>query len=85
MLKWIDKTWINIVDKYNGFKWGYQAVYLYAVAAESKESWDEGFDNGIVSCRKAVINNLENMNPKLSNDEFQLGYLHALAIVKGEI
>jgi hypothetical protein len=47
--------------------------------------WDDGFDNGIVSSRKAVINKLENMNPKLSNPEFQLGYDHAVAIVKGDI
>lgn len=85
MLKMIDKVWLKLEDKYNGWKWGYQAVYLFAVASESKESWDEGFDNGVISSRKAVINKLENMNPKLSNQEFQLGYEHALAIVRGEL
>ena len=85
MLKMIDKVWLKLEDKYNGWKWGYQAVYLFAVASESKDSWDEGFDNGVISSRKAVINKLENMNPKLSNQEFQLGYEHALAIVRGEL
>ena len=85
MLKMIDKAWLKLEDKYNGWKWGYQAVYLFAVASESKDSWDEGFDNGVISSRKAVINKLENMNPKLSNQEFQLGYEHALAIVRGEL
>lgn len=85
MLRLIDRTWLRLEDKLKGFKYGYNAIYTYSVAEESKISWDEGFDNGIVSCRKAVINKLENMNPKLSNAEFQLGYDHAVAIVKGDI
>lgn len=85
MLKTIDKAWIKLEDKLKGFKYGYNAIYAYSVAEESKISWDEGFDNGVISSRKAVINKLENMNPKLSNQEFQLGYEHALAIVRGEL
>lgn len=85
MLKMIDKVWLKLEDSLKGFKWGYKGIYAYAVAEVSQESWDEGFDNGVISSRKAVINKLENMNPKLSNQEFQLGYEHALAIVRGEL
>lgn len=85
MLKTIDRVWIKLEDKLKAFKYGYNAIYAYSVAEEFKISWDEGFDNGVISSRKAVINKLENMNPKLSNQEFQLGYEHALAIVRGEL
>lgn len=85
MLRWIDKTWIRLEDKLKGFKYGYEEIYSNAHEIGSEDAWDAGFDNGIVSSRKAVINKLENMNPKLSNAEFQLGYDHAVAIVKGEI
>ena len=85
MLRWIDKTWLRLEDKLKGFKYGYDAIYEKTRDMTYSDSWDEGFDNGIVSSRKAVINKLENMNPKLSNPEFQLGYDHAVAIVKGDI
>lgn len=80
-MKALDK----LSDKLKGFKYGFDAIHEKTKEATHAESWDDGFDNGIISSRKAVINKLENMNPKLSNPEFQLGYMHALAIVKGEI
>lgn len=80
-MKALDK----LSDKLKGFRFGYTKIYETTKAFTYSSAWDEGFDNGIISSRKAVINKLENMNPKLSNPEFQLGYMHALAIVKGEI
>lgn len=80
-MRQLDNIWFWLADRYMGVVKGAQCIHQEAYDM----GWDDGFDNGIVSSRKAVINKLENMNPKLSNPEFQLGYDHAVAIVKGDI
>ena len=67
MLRFIDKTWLRLEDKLKGFKYGYNAIYVYSVSEESKISWDEGFDNGIVSSRKAVIKKSTNCRTATNN------------------
>lgn len=81
MLKRIDAIWFAMKDRWKGFVRG-----ECAIETESYDNgWDDGFNNGVVTGRLAAQAKLTNMNPKLSNAEFQLGYSHAVAIVKGEI
>jgi hypothetical protein len=81
MLNKLDALYFFIKDRYTGLINGECAIR----EAAYDNGWDDGFDNGIVTSRKAVINKLATHDPKLSNPEFTLGYNQAVAIVKGEI
>lgn len=80
-MKLLDKMYFAISDHYKGLKYGQCKTHEQGY----NNGWDDGFENGVISSRKAVINKLENMNLNASDQSFQLGYLHALAIAKGEI
>ncbi len=80
-MKKLDNIWFWLADRYMGVVKGAQCIHQEAYDM----GWDDGFDNGIVTSRKAVINKLATHDPKLSNPEFTLGYNQAVAIVKGEI
>jgi hypothetical protein len=81
MLTKVDALYFWLKDRYNGLLKGECAIHQLAY----DNGWDDGFDNGIVTSRKAVINKLAAHDPKLNNAEFTLGYNQAVAIVKGEI
>lgn len=81
MLNKLDELYFWMRDHYRGLVKGECKSHEAGYAA----GWDEGFDNGIVSTRLAILNKMDHQNPKLSNPEFTLGYNHAVAIVKGEI
>lgn len=76
-MKLVDKIYFYVQNKMRGYNQGY----------DDGESvgWQEGYDAGIVASRMAVIAKLETKNPNMSDQSFQLGYLHALEIVKGNI
>lgn len=80
-MKRLDRIYFTIQDKLEGLAKGHDCIQEQAYA----KGWDEGFDNGLVSSRRAVINKLEEKNLNSSDQSFQLGYLHALAIAKGEV
>ena len=81
MLNKLDALYFWMRDHYRGLVKGECASH----EAGYTNGWDDGFDNGIISSRLAVINKLKTHDPKLSNPEFTLGYNQAVAIVKGEV
>jgi hypothetical protein len=76
-MKLVDKIYFYVQNKMRGYNQGYDD-------GESA-GWQEGYDAGIVASRMAVIAKLETKNPNMSDQSFQLGYLHALEIAKGNI
>lgn len=80
-MKKLDRLYFTIHDRLLGLAKGYDCIQEEGYS----KGWDEGFDNGVVSSRKAVINKIEEKNLNASDESFQLGYLHALAIAKGEV
>lgn len=76
-MKLLDKMYFYVQNKMRGYNEGYELG--------NNEGWTEGYDAGIIASRIAVIAKLEARDPKMSNEAFQLGYAHAIAVAKGEI
>jgi len=76
-MKYVDRVYFWFQNKYRGYNQGFDD-------GESA-GWTDGYDSGLVASRMAVIAKLETLNPNMNDESFQLGYLHALAIAKGEV
>jgi len=69
---------------------------LYFYFKETFSRYDEGYDNGYdqgelngyqiarAELQQEIVCRLDEMNPHFSDESFQLGYRHAIAVVKGE-
>ena len=63
----------DLLNKIRDHRLGYNSGYV------------DGLRTGISTTRAGLEQKLTEKNPRMNNAEFQLGYEHALAIVKGEI
>jgi hypothetical protein len=75
MFRLLDRIYFKLKDK------GYEEGYVDGV----KDGWGDGYDIGQVNAKSAIETNLAIYNPNLSDKSFQLGYAHAVAVMKGEI
>lgn len=69
MLRTLDKIWFWLKDRSIGYNSGY--VDGFRAAQEVTEA--------------QIIALLKEKNPELSNAGFQLGYTHAIEVVKGNV
>ena len=69
MLRTLDKIWFWLKDRSIGYNSGY--VDGFRAAQEITEA--------------QIIALLKEKNPELSNAGFQLGYTHAIEVVKGNV
>lgn len=63
----------NLLNKIRDHRLGYNSGYV------------DGLEAGISATRAGIERKLSDKNPRMNSAEFQLGYEHALAVVKGEI
>ncbi len=80
-MRQLDALYFWLKDHYNGLVKGECKSHEQGYV----NGWDDGFDNGIVTSRMAVLNKLSERDPKLNNAEFTLGYQQAVAVVKGDV
>jgi hypothetical protein len=69
MLKTLDKIWFWLKDRSIGYNSGYV----------------DGFRAAQEVTHAQIIALLKEKNPELSNAGFQLGYTHAIEVVKGNV
>lgn len=69
MNKALDKIWFWLKDRTMGYESGYQ----------------DGFRAAMEVTHAQAIARLSEKNPGLSNKTFQLGYDHAVEVVKGNV
>jgi hypothetical protein len=69
MFRLLDRIWFTMQDKLKGYESGYI----------------DGFRSGIDVHQGVIEMQLRDHDLHHANPEFQLGYAHAVAIVKGEI
>jgi hypothetical protein len=69
MLRLIDRIWFTLKDRSMGYNSGY--VDGFRAAREVTDA--------------QTLARLKEKNPELSNKAFQLGYAHAIEVVKGNV
>lgn len=80
-MKIIDKVYFACRDRWQGLKHGYSASRAEGYSL----GYLEAYEGAEIDKLKGILELLDSKNPKLNNAEFQLGYLHAIAVIKGEI
>jgi hypothetical protein len=69
MLRLLDKLWFTIKDRASGYHLGYE----------------DGVRAGLDIKQASIESRLNEYNPQLSDQSFQLGYAHAVEVVKGKV
>jgi hypothetical protein len=81
LLTGVDKFYFYLRDHLKGAKQGFNDCYDSGYTT----GYGNGYEDGALEMIAEISKELVERNPNISDSGFQLGYNHAIAVVKGEL